>query len=168
MQKTIPNSLVFITGELLGYQKAELIPTQKIWYSENQDTSAIRKTSGKLVKDSLENIQGSDYLFTVSSGVSTPLRKGEQVELLATGDVVLGYGTVKQKNSTTTATITTGVDISLVESIRYLADSVIEPDKINSKVLIEFSKKEGKLFLQCDVTAEENNLLVRPFFFTRV
>lgn len=167
MQKTIPNTLTYITGELLGYQKAELIPTQKIWYSENQDTAEIRKTSEKLVKSALESIQGSDYLFTVSSGVSTPLRKGEQVELLGSGDVVLGYGTVKEKNSTTTATITTGVDISLVESLRYLADSVIEPEKINAKVLVEFSKT-NKLFLQCDVTAEENNLLIRPFFFTRV
>ena len=67
----------------------------------------------------------------------------------------------------TAATITTGVDIALVESLRYLADSVIEPEKINAKVLVEFSKT-NKLFLQCDVTAEENNLLIRPFFFTRV
>lgn len=168
MQKTIPNSLVFITGELLGYQKAELIPTQKIWYSENQDTASIRKSSEKLVKDLMEKIQGSDYLFTVSSGVSTALRKGEQVEMLGSGDAVLGYGTIKEKNSTTTATITTGVDITLVLAIRYLADSVIEPEKNNSKVLIDFSTKNGKLFLQCDVTAEENNLLIRPFFFTRV
>lgn len=167
MQKTIPNTLTYITGELLGYQKAELIPTQKIWYSENQDTAAIRKASGKLVKSAFESIQGSNYLFTVSSGVSTPLRKGEQVELLGSGDVVLGYGTVKEKNSTKTAIITTGVDIALVESLRYLADSVIEPEKINAKVLVEFSKT-NKLFLQCDVTEEENNLLIRPFFFTRV
>ena len=57
MQKTIPNTLTYITGELLGYQKAELIPTQKIWYSENQDTASIRKTSEKLTKSAFESIQ---------------------------------------------------------------------------------------------------------------
>lgn len=168
MHKTIPNSLTSITGELIGQQKVELIAKQKIWYSNNQDTSAIRKTSGKLVKSSLTLVDGSRYKFVVSSGVSTPLRKGEIVELLGTGDAVLGYATVKEKDSTTSAILVFGgVDISLILSIRYLADSAIEQETSNQSALFEFTGN-NKLFLECDETATENNLLIRPFFFTRV
>jgi len=146
-------------------KQVKLIPLEKMYYSVNPFTTAIRKASGTLSCSAVSQQSGTAFFTcTVASGGGV-LRKYEPIEILRSG-VKVCEATVVSNTATEIVilpTTETAYSPENSDTIKYFADSVVDPDTNNSVI---FFKADKSIFLLTDASSPTaENLIIKPFFF---
>lgn len=164
MLYSINATITTIPKDFFVEKMVKMIPLEKMYYSTNPYTTAIRKATSTITCTAVSAESGTAFFNCTFASGGGVLRKNEIVEVVRSG-VTVGQATIVENGATSAKImlLSAGYTPENSDVLRYMGDTVIEPETENTCI---YFKGDKDIFLQTDsASPSTDNLIIKPFFF---